>query len=333
MQNNYMSVTFGGTVSPPARKAAPSAPRYAAPNPTTKRRAAYAYDAPNAAYAPRTTRAARTAARKRKRRKRRLRLMLLLTLAVLIPLAISAQSRRPRDAGLPEPSENGLPAALVPTSGPPYTVAIDAGHGGTDVGAQGFVEESALTEATIGALEQWLMQDANFTPVRTHPYDTFTENTDRAETANHAGAALMLSVHGNSNPYSDKTTGFECYAQPPGRKYHDASLYFAHLIAGRIGGTGQRLRGEAGVRYIYYVGDDATGYEKQVIEESDTTVREEQTFGILEKTACPAVLAEQCFVTSAADVEAWGSAEGCRRAARIYYEAICEYFGTEPLAE
>ena len=42
-------------------------------------------------------------------------------------------------------------------------------------------------------------------------------------------------------------------------------------------------------------------------------------------------MVEQCFVTSEADVAAWGTDDGCRRAARLYYEAICEYFGTEPL--
>ena len=46
---------------------------------------------------------------------------------------------------------------------------------------------------------------------------------------------------------------------------------------------------------------------------------------------CPAVLAEQCFVTNDEDVEHFGSEQGCKTVARIYYEAICTYFGTEPL--
>lgn len=84
------------------------------------------------------------------------------------------------------------------------------------------------------------------------------------------------------------------------------SLRLAHLIADKFGAAGQRLRGNAGVRYIYYAGDDESGYEKQVVEESDSTVYSEQTFGLLEKTDCPAVLVEQCFVTSEADVAAPG---------------------------
>lgn len=210
-------------------------------------------------------------------------------------------------------------------------VVLDAGHGGTDIGAEGVINEIQLTEATIGYLEGWLTQDENYTPVRTHAADTFSKNTERAAAANSAGASLLLSVHGNSDPYSSDSYGLECYPQPPGRTHHEDSLRLAHLIADKFGAAGQRLRGNAGVRYIYYAGDDESGYEKQVVEESDSTVYSEQTFGLLEKTDCPAVLVEQCFVTSEADVAAWGTDDGCRRAARLYYEAICEYFGTEPL--
>ena len=210
-------------------------------------------------------------------------------------------------------------------------IILDAGHGGTDIGAEGVINEIQLTEATIGYLEGWLTQDENYTSVRTHAADTFSKNTERAAAANSAGASLLLSVHGNSDPYSSDSYGLECYPQPPGRTHHEDSLRLAHLIADKFGAAGQRLRGNAGVRYIYYAGDDESGYEKQVVEESDSTVYSEQTFGLLEKTDCPAVLVEQCFVTSEADVAAWGTDDGCRRAARLYYEAICEYFGTEPL--
>ena len=33
--------------------------------------------------------------------------------------------------------------------GKPYTVALDAGHGGADVGAEGVIQEVALTEQTV----------------------------------------------------------------------------------------------------------------------------------------------------------------------------------------
>lgn len=310
-----------------------NAPRHARPARMALRPAVPPAAVHAALPAPRSLRGARPAARRRKRRRQRL-LLAGAALAVALLFVLRAALFAPEAQQPPgeDDAEAYVPAAAIPREGPPYTVAIDAGHGGSDTGAQGVVEESAITEATVGYLESWLLQDENYTPVRTHAYDTFLENTERAATANQARAALLLSVHGNSDPYSEQSYGFECYPQPPGRTHHEASLCFAHLIAGKFGAEGQRLRGNAGVRYIYYVGDDARGYQKEVIEESDNTVRAEQTFGLLEKTNCPAVLAEQCFVTSPDDVDGWGDEDGCRRAARLYYEAICAYFGTEPLA-
>ena len=42
-----------------------------------------------------------------------------------------------------------------------------------------------------------------------------------------------------------------------------------------------------------------------------------------------AVLVEQCFVTNAADVEAFGTEEGCQKAAEAYYRAILRYLGLD----
>ena len=73
------------------------------------------------------------------------------------------------------------------------------------------------------------------------------------------------------------------------------------------------------------------GEVKQLVESTHTEVRDERSFTLLEDVNCPAVLAEQCFVTSEEDVAQFGSEEGCKTVARAYYEAICAYFGTQPL--
>ena len=211
---------------------------------------------------------------------------------------------------------------------PPYRVAIDAGHGGSDPGARGVVEEKQVTAATAAALLQWLKEDSNYIPLQTREsFDETATPAQRAATASAQSPQLLLSIHGNSAANGSTAAGFECYPAVPGRTWHQESFYFAKLLAGGMQSIGARLRGRGGVRYIYYLEND----QKQLVENTYTQVRPERSFTLLEDVDCPAVLAEQCFVTNAEDVERFGSEESCKTVARIYYEAICAYFGTEPL--
>ncbi len=211
---------------------------------------------------------------------------------------------------------------------PPYRVAIDAGHGGSDPGARGVVEEKQVTAATAAALLQWLEEDSNYIPLQTREsFDATATPAQRAAAASAQSPQLLLSIHGNSAANGSTAAGFECYPAVPGRTWHQESFYFAKLLAGGMQRIGARLRGRGGVRYIYYLEND----QKQLVENTYTQVRPERSFTLLEDVNCPAVLAEQCFVTNDEDVERFGSEQGCKTVARIYYEAICTYFGTEPL--
>ena len=212
---------------------------------------------------------------------------------------------------------------------PPYRIAVDAGHGGSDPGARGVVQESEMNASTASALSAWLEADPNFIPLQTREsYDTTAKPSERAAAANALSPDLLISIHGNSAPEGSNASGFECYPKVPGRAEHQESYYFAKLLASAMQSAGANLRGRGGVRYIYYLGET-----KQLVESNHKEVREERSFTILEDVDCPAVLAEQCFVTSEADVERFGSEEGCKRTARAYYEAICAYFEVTPLNE
>ena len=211
---------------------------------------------------------------------------------------------------------------------PPYRVCIDAGHGGSDPGARGVVEEKEMTAQTSEALLALLEADPNYIPLRSREsYDATAKPSERAEAINAQSPQLLLSIHGNSAANGSTAAGFECYPAVPGRTWHQESFYFAKLLAGGMQSIGARLRGRGGVRYIYYLEND----QKQLVENTYTQVRPERSFTLLEDVDCPAVLAEQCFVTNDEDVEHFGSEQGCKTVARIYYEAICTYFGTEPL--
>ena len=78
--------------------------------------------------------------------------------------------------------------------------------------------------------------------------------------------------------------------------------------------------GAGGVRYIYYLEND----QKQLVESTHTEVRAERSFTLLEDVNCPAVLAEQCFVTNEADVAQFGSEEGCKKISpRLLRSNLC----------
>ena len=186
-----------------------------------------------------------------------------------------------------------------------------------------------MTVATAEALSAWLERDPNYIPLTTREsYGSTAKPAERAAAANAQDPDLLLSIHGNSAPEGSSAAGFECYPAVPGRAYHQESYYFAKQLASAMQAAGASLRGRGGVRYIYYQGE-----VKQLVESSHKEVRVERSFTILEDVNCPAVLAEQCFVTSDTDVARFGSEDGCKRTARAYYEAICAYFETTPLPE
>lgn len=225
-----------------------------------------------------------------------------------------------------------LPADALPLGGkvdePPASagddrlrIAVDAGHGGTDTGAEGVVTEAEMTEATARALIELLEADDRFTVVLCRDWSEKSTPTGRGQEAARQGADLLLSIHGNSWEGSGQDVrGFECYPCVPGTQFHEESLRFARLIGGEIAAAGGELRGDGGIRYIYFDENN-----ERIIRETGSDPLEMPTFSILENAGCPAVLAEQCFVTSAADVDKFGDEDGVKRAAQCYYNAICAW--------
>lgn len=210
-------------------------------------------------------------------------------------------------------------------------IAIDPGHGGTDPGSEGSgLWEYEMTWQVANELVNLLEQDGRYAPVLTITEEE-SQNSDmprvepaeRAQRANDAGAVLLFSIHGNSDP-SGTASGFECYAIPPGQQYHDESVALARLTAQKITQTGQPLRGQDGVRYIYFDTYD----NRMVYESSDETPRNEPTFRLLTDADCPAVLVEQCFLTNPQDAARLATPSGAKQAAKAYYEAICEWMNS-----
>ena len=134
---------------------------------------------------------------------------------------------------------------------PPYRVCIDAGHGGSDPGARGVVEEKEMTAQTSEALLALLEADPNYIPLRSREsYDVTAKPSERAEAINAQSPQLLLSIHGNSAPEGSTAAGFECYPSVPGRTWHQESYYFAQQLAQGMQAAGAKLRGHGGIRYL-----------------------------------------------------------------------------------
>lgn len=212
----------------------------------------------------------------------------------------------------------------------PYSVGIDAGHGGEDTGAIGYIKETELTEKTADLLQELLEKDGRFKIVRSRKNGENVNITDRKKLFLKENVDLVLSIHGNSDP-TGTARGFECYPSPPGRENHTISYNFALCIAQEMAEIGNHLRGENGVRYAYYVTNENGSTQKAIKEVSDTMVYAQPSFGMVEDMDCAAVLAEQCFVTNQEDAAEFGSEKGCQIAAEAYYKAICKYLNIETI--
>lgn len=205
-----------------------------------------------------------------------------------------------------------------------YVIVIDPGHGGIDTGTEGIIHEIEMTHAVSEFLYDYLASDSRFTPVLTHPLDMgedeFMGQYDRVAVAEALDTDLFLSIHGNSYP-DESIRGTECFAIPPGRDYHDESVAFAQLVVAGFAAEDSVLRGDTGVRYGYFAGT-----ELYYAEEWDTSYNDDYTYAVIQDVSYPAVLVEQCYVSSHADMEIFGGEAGYEMAAQVYYQAICDYF-------
>lgn len=104
-------------------------------------------------------------------------------------------------------------AVSVNAANKPFTLVIDAGHGGHDSGAVGAVsKEKDLTLKFALAFGQ--MVERNYPDVKvvyTRKTDRFVELYRRAEIANRNKADLFISVHINALPKGRVARGFQTY--------------------------------------------------------------------------------------------------------------------------
>lgn len=185
----------------------------------------------------------------------------------------------PSDPGKPnvvafsiETSRDSL-AGLVPRFG--STVVLDAGHGGTDNGAQrGSVQEKELT-LSIAKATQKVLQSRGIKVIMTRDSDTFISLQDRVNITNSVNPDLFLSVHINAMESTNTIYGIETY-------YQNAA---SQALAGFI--------------HESLVAD---------LEAPDRRIRKAR-FVVINRTEVPAVLAEVGFISNKAERDKLVSAD------------------------
>jgi len=103
-----------------------------------------------------------------------------------------------------------------------FTLVLDAGHGGSDIGANrnypdiGSVQEKNVTLGIVLKLGRMLEKNKEYKVIYTRKIDEYPSLTYRTDLANRSKADLFISVHVNSSPSKSATAqGTETFVQGP----------------------------------------------------------------------------------------------------------------------
>jgi N-acetylmuramoyl-L-alanine amidase len=173
----------------------------------------------------------------------------------------------------------------------PYTIVLDAGHGGKDTGAISITKrrEKDFNLAMVLKIQKLLQNEPLIQLVMTRQDDTFVELDDRAAIANNLGATLFVSVHGNS--YMKASNGVETYY------YNQQSLTLAQTM------------------HPYIV--ESTGF-------ADKKVKKEK-FRVVSATEMPAILLELGYLSNPTEEAEMYKEDFQNRVAEAVVKGIKDY--------
>nr|WP_228414616.1 N-acetylmuramoyl-L-alanine amidase [Chryseobacterium sp. SNU WT5] len=240
---------------------------------------------------------------------------------------------------------------FLPTAQKKFTIVLDAGHGGSDHGANrsysdlGIVREKDVTLAIVLKLGRMLEKNKDYKVIYTRKIDEYPSLTSRTTLANRSKADLFLSVHVNSSASSSSTAiGTETFIQGPNQNRKNLEVAKAEndvifldekdretfasydpsspesLIALKIQ---QSKYLESSLLIGSIVEDNFVNKDKRIsrgIKQADLHV--------LRMNAMPSVLIETGFVNNYEDARYLASDKGQSDIAESIYDAISKYRGT-----
>ncbi|MBO5177019.1 MAG: N-acetylmuramoyl-L-alanine amidase [Lachnospiraceae bacterium] len=176
----------------------------------------------------------------------------------------------PVPTAVPAVNTTAIPTATPsPTSVPKTVIALDAGHGGEDLGStrQGLYEKDA--NLAIALFLEKELEEAGYAVFMVRDGDFYVENEERPVLASQNGASLYVSIHLNSiEGDNDATQGAEVW-------YAD-------------------MRDDGSEALAQYIADELT----KVVDTRNRGIKLSNKLTVLRHSDVPACLVECGFITS-----------------------------------
>lgn len=231
-------------------------------------------------------------------------------------------------------------------SAKPFTLVLDAGHGGKDPGALGTAgKEKNINLAValaVGRLVEQNLKDVKV--IYTRKTDVFVELDERAAIANRAKANLFVSIHTNALPKGAQGRGSETYTLGMHRaadnldvaKRENAAIMLEKDYESRYEGFDPK----SAESYIIFEFMQDKNMEQSV--KLATLIQQQfraagridkgvhqAGFLVLRATSMPSCLVELGYITTASEQAYLTSDRGVNELAMSIYQAIKKYKATQ----
>lgn len=225
----------------------------------------------------------------------------------------------------------------------PFTIVIDAGHGGKDPGAVGATlkekDINLRVALALGKLVEQKMDDVKV--VYTRKTDVFVELNERAAIANRNKADLFISIHTNASGGNKTVRGTETYTLGMHRaasnlevaKRENAAIMLENNYEEKYEGFDPKSSESYIIfelmqdQYMKQSVNLADKIQKQFVSTANRVNRGvyQAGFLVLRATSMPSVLVEVGYITTPAEEKYLGTAESTNQLSRSIFNAIKQY--------
>ncbi len=249
----------------------------------------------------------------------------------------------------PVPTANLTPRTAGSTSDNRIIVAIDAGHGGQDPGAQGVggLKEKNVTIAIARKLQAEMSHDPMFKPVMTRDGDYFISVMGRSDIARQKGANLLVSIHADAAP-NRSASGASVWVLSNRRANSEMGNWLEQheKQSELLGGAGDMLANTASDPYLsqavldlQFGHSQRVGYDVAVkvlqqlrkVGSLHKAKPEHASLGVLRSPDIPSLLVETGFISNPSGERLLGTSAYQDKIAHAIYEGLRNYFLTHPL--